>query len=53
MPDPTTLRSCLRRLLDLQAIPRRTFFEVFASLAVDEFEKRRLLELASPQGLVN
>ncbi|PAV64380.1 hypothetical protein WR25_07554 isoform F [Diploscapter pachys] len=49
--DPTTLRSCLRRLLDLQAIPRRTFFEVFASLAVDEFEKRRLLELASPQGL--
>ncbi|PAV76443.1 hypothetical protein WR25_11607 isoform E [Diploscapter pachys] len=49
--DPTTLRSCLRRLLDLQTIPRRTFFEVFASLAVDEFEKRRLLELASPQGL--
>ncbi|KAK5972579.1 NADPH-dependent diflavin oxidoreductase 1, partial [Trichostrongylus colubriformis] len=47
-----TLRTCFLRLFDLQMIPRRSFFQTLASISTDPDEKEKLLEFASPQGLV-
>jgi len=37
---------------DLHCIPKRSFIKKFASIAEDELEKERLLELCSPEGIV-
>lgn len=49
--EVTTLRTCFRKLFDLQMIPKKSFFEVLGSISQDEMEREKLLELASPQGL--
>ncbi|KAH7729955.1 flavodoxin family protein [Aphelenchoides avenae] len=51
LPSPTTLRQCLERYFDLQAVPRRSLFELLAKVATDKMEKDRLRELSSPEGL--
>lgn len=51
-PDRPTLRTCFLRLFDLQVIPRKSFFQVLASISTDPDEKEKLQEFASPEGLV-
>ncbi|BES91572.1 FAD Hypothetical protein domain [Nesidiocoris tenuis] len=44
------LESCVRNYWDLNVIPSRSVFEVLASVAEDELEKEKLIELSSPAG---
>jgi len=50
LPQPTTLGKCVRHLFDLQAVPRRYFFEVLAHFSSDEMEKEKLIELTTAEG---
>jgi sulfite reductase alpha subunit-like flavoprotein len=45
----TTLRDILMRYLDLNAIPRRSFFAFIFQFTKDEFQKQRLIEFTSPE----
>jgi sulfite reductase alpha subunit-like flavoprotein len=44
-----TLRSLLTKHLDLNAIPRRSFFSLIMHFTTDEFQKIRLQEFTDPQ----
>ncbi|CAK5008689.1 unnamed protein product [Meloidogyne enterolobii] len=46
-----TLSALFQYYFDLQCIPKRSFIKKFASIAEDELEKERLLELCSPEGI--
>uniref|UniRef100_A0A914LXV8 NADPH-dependent diflavin oxidoreductase 1 n=1 Tax=Meloidogyne incognita TaxID=6306 RepID=A0A914LXV8_MELIC len=46
-----TLNALFQYYFDLQYIPKRSFIKKFASIAEDELEKERLLELCSPEGI--
>ena len=45
-----TLEECVRRYWDIQAIPRRSFFELLARFSTDELEREKLLEFVSAEG---
>lgn len=49
--DQITLRELLTRYLDINAIPRRSFFAAIAKYATDSMHKERLLEFTEPQYL--
>ena len=44
-----TLRSIIRDHLDLNDIPRRSFFSAIAHFTDDEFQKQRLIEFTNPE----
>lgn len=44
-----TLRTLLTSHLDLNAIPRRSFFSLISHFTEDEFQKNRLLEFINPE----
>jgi sulfite reductase alpha subunit-like flavoprotein len=46
---PTTLRELLTHHLDLNAIPRRSFFAMLAHFTTDKFQRDRLLEFTNPE----
>ncbi|KAL6740902.1 hypothetical protein Aduo_014210 [Ancylostoma duodenale] len=46
-----TLRTCFKRLFDLQVIPRKSFFQILASISTHAAEKERLLDFLSPENL--
>ncbi|ETN69188.1 FAD binding domain protein [Necator americanus] len=46
-----TLRNCFKRLFDLQVIPRKSFFQMLASISTCVSEKEKLLEFVSPHAL--
>lgn len=48
---PLTLRKLLTKHLDLNAIPRRSFFATIAHFTQDRFQKDRLLEFTKPEYL--
>ena len=48
---PMTFRELLTSHLDLNAIPRRSFFALIAHFTNDEFHKNRLLEFTNPEFL--
>ncbi|XP_076867747.1 NADPH-dependent diflavin oxidoreductase 1 [Brachyhypopomus gauderio] len=50
LPRPCAVRYLVERYLDVAAVPRRSFFELLATLATDELERGKLVELSSPQG---
>jgi sulfite reductase alpha subunit-like flavoprotein len=47
----TSLRELLTKHIDLNAIPRRSFFSLIAHFTSDEFQKTRLLEFGNPEFL--
>eukprot|EP00038_Savillea_parva_P027602 m.60508 g.60508 ORF g.60508 m.60508 type:complete len:636 (+) comp7959_c0_seq1:250-2157(+) len=49
-PISRTVRDVLTQYLDIQAVPRRYFFELLASFATDLREAERLRELCSAEG---
>lgn len=46
---PITFRKLLTRHLDLNAIPRRSFFSLLAHFTTDPFHKDRLIEFTKPE----
>ena len=46
----TTLKECATKLLDLQAIPGRYFFELLAKFTTDELEKEKFIEFTTAEG---
>ena len=49
--DQITLRQLLTRYLDINAIPRRSFFAAIAKYTTDSMHRERLLEFTEPQYL--
>ncbi|CAJ0961080.1 unnamed protein product, partial [Mesorhabditis belari] len=47
----TSLRYCLKRVLDLQHIPKKSFFEILSRISKDEDEAERLAEFCQPENL--
>jgi sulfite reductase alpha subunit-like flavoprotein len=52
IPPVSTLRALLTRHLDINAVPKRSFFRVFKHFAIDEREREKLEEFSSPGGAV-
>jgi len=49
---PCTVKQLVQKYLDINAPPRRYFFELLSFFTSDEREKEKLLEFASSQGQV-
>ena len=52
LSETTTLRICFERFFDLQTVPKKSFFEILATLSDDPMEKEKLLELSNPKFIV-
>jgi len=50
VPRVSTLRALFTRHLDINSIPKRSFFHVLKDFATDEREREKLEEFCSPQG---
>ncbi|KAL5520243.1 hypothetical protein ACEPAG_9456 [Sanghuangporus baumii] len=50
IPRRTTLRQLFTRHLDINAVPRRSFFKVLRHFAANEMEKEKLSEFCTTQG---
>ncbi|KAL5496163.1 TAH18 [Sanghuangporus vaninii] len=50
IPRRTTLRRLFTRHLDINAVPRRSFFKVLRHFATNEMEKEKLSEFCTTQG---
>lgn len=52
LPRVSTLRSLFTRHLDINAVPKRSFFRALKRFAADEREREKLEEFSSPEGAV-
>ena len=52
IPSQSTIRNLLQEYLDINAIPRRSFFETIQPFAVDEAERKKLNEFGTIEGQV-
>jgi len=52
LPQVTTLRTLFTRFLDINAVPRRSFFQYLRYLTADDLEREKLDEFLSPDGAV-
>ncbi|XP_069940064.1 NADPH-dependent diflavin oxidoreductase 1 isoform X1 [Cherax quadricarinatus] len=50
LPRPCTVRQCVQKYFDIQAIPKRHFFELLAFFTKDETEREKFQEFASAEG---
>ncbi|XP_014675803.1 PREDICTED: NADPH-dependent diflavin oxidoreductase 1-like [Priapulus caudatus] len=50
LPRPCTVRECVESYWDIQAVPKRYFFELLSHFASDELEKEKFQEFASSEG---
>ena len=50
LSTPCKLRSLLRHYWDIQAVPKRSFFEILSWFAENELEKEKLEEFITPEG---
>ncbi|XP_075415864.1 NADPH-dependent diflavin oxidoreductase 1 isoform X1 [Tenrec ecaudatus] len=50
LPQPCSVRHLVGRYLDVAGVPRRSLFELLASLSPDELEREKLLEFSSAGG---
>lgn len=46
-----TVGDLIEKYLDINSVPRFSFFEILANLAIDEMEKEKLQEFLSPEGV--
>lgn len=53
MPSTLTLRTIFTRYLDINAIPRRSFFALLRYFTTDAQETEKLEEFLSPEGAVS
>ena len=53
LPRVSTLRSLFTSHLDINAVPKRSFFRLLEHFAADEREREKLKELSSPEGAVD
>ena len=53
LPRPFTLRHLVQNYLDINSIPRRSFFEFLAYFTDSDLEKEKLMEFCTADGLVN
>jgi len=53
VPRVSTLRALFTRHLDINSVPKRSFFHVLKDFATDEREREKLEEFCSPQGAVS
>ena len=52
LPHVSTLRALFMRHLDINSIPKRSFFRLLKYFATDEREREKLEEFSSPEGAV-
>ncbi len=52
LPQVSTLRALFSGHLDINAVPKRSFFRVLKHFATDEREREKLEEFSSPEGAV-
>ena len=52
IPVTTTLREVFTRYLDINAVPRRSFFAILKHFTNDEMEREKLEEFLSKEGAV-
>ncbi|TKS84077.1 NADPH-dependent diflavin oxidoreductase 1 [Collichthys lucidus] len=50
LPQPCTVRHLVESYLDINAVPRRSFFELLLTFATDELEHEKLMEFSSAEG---
>ncbi|KAH9966182.1 riboflavin synthase domain-like protein [Lactifluus volemus] len=50
LPQVSTLRVLFSRHLDINAVPKRSFFQLLKHFATDEREREKLEEFSSPEG---
>ena len=53
LPRTLTMRALFTRYLDINAIPRRSFFALLRYFVTDELEQEKLDEFLSPEGVVS
>ena len=52
IPQPCTVRFLVTNYLDMNCVPRRSFFEMLLYFADDELERDKLKDFCSPEGQV-
>ncbi|XP_042193711.1 NADPH-dependent diflavin oxidoreductase 1 [Callorhinchus milii] len=50
LPQPCTVQYMVERHLDINGVPRRSFFELLSHFSVDEMEQEKLKEFSSAKG---
>ncbi|XP_048772680.2 NADPH-dependent diflavin oxidoreductase 1-like [Ostrea edulis] len=50
LPQPCTVQHLVKHYLDINSVPRRSFFEFMALFSTDELEKEKLQEFCTPEG---
>src|SRR6266404_9354236 len=53
LPRVSTLHALFTSHLDINAVPKRSFFQLLKHFAADEREREKLEEFSSPEGAVN
>ena len=53
LPKVCSIQYLLQHYLDINSVPRRSFFEFLLYFATDELEKEKLQEFCSTEGQVN
>ena len=52
IPQPCTVRFLVKNYLDINCVPRRSFFEMLLYFAYDELEREKLTDFCSSEGQV-
>ncbi|XP_060697241.1 NADPH-dependent diflavin oxidoreductase 1 [Hemiscyllium ocellatum] len=50
LPQPCTVKYLLERYLDINCVPRRSFFDLLSYFSPDEMEREKLKEFSSAEG---
>ncbi|XP_045108842.1 NADPH-dependent diflavin oxidoreductase 1-like [Portunus trituberculatus] len=50
LPTPCTMKECVQKYFDIQAIPKRYFFEMLSYFTKDEMEKEKFEEFTTAEG---